>query len=146
MDAILHIGALIRGAKEPGMVGFVLSEQQRHLTLAIEVIVVERFLEQGSVWCAWITRCPHLDRLQDRLLRLHGQDQVLRNHKVGSTCSRAASGPRLWMLIRISTSSGAALAYSTTTSKWRSSSKMPGRGAVLELARDRWRFVAARSS
>ncbi len=44
-------------------------------------------------------------------------DQVWRNHKVGNRCSAASSGPRLWAVTRISTSSGPALAYSTTTSK-----------------------------
>src|SRR5262245_39356142 len=68
VDAILHVGALIRGAKEPGLVGFVLSEQQRDPTLAIEGIVFERFLEQG----VGMVRVDHpvshtLDRLQDRL-------------------------------------------------------------------------------
>jgi len=52
-------------------------------------------------------------------------DHVCRNHNVGSTCSSASSGPRLCTVTRISTSSGVALAYSTTTSKYRPSSKMP---------------------
>ena len=45
------------------------------------------------------------------------QDQVLRNQRVGRTRSRAASGPRLWTVIRTSTSSGPPFAYSTSTSK-----------------------------
>ena len=45
------------------------------------------------------------------------QDQVLRNQSVGSTCSVAASGPRLWTVIWIRMSSGDAFAYSTNTSK-----------------------------
>ena len=44
-------------------------------------------------------------------------DQLLRNQSVGSTCSAAASGPRLAAVIWIRMSSGAALAYSTKTSK-----------------------------
>ena len=44
-------------------------------------------------------------------------DHVLRNHSVGSTCSGAASGPRLHTLIRTRMSSGDAFAYSTNTSK-----------------------------
>ena len=44
-------------------------------------------------------------------------DHVLRNHRVGSTWSGASSGPRLWTVIRHTRSSGAALAYSTSTSK-----------------------------
>ena len=45
------------------------------------------------------------------------QDHRLRNQSVGRTWSSAASGPRLWTLIRIRTSSGESLAYSTNTSK-----------------------------
>src|SRR6476646_8907975 len=46
------------------------------------------------------------------------QDQVLRNHRVGRTCSSAASSPRLQTDILMSTSSGDSLAYSTKTSKY----------------------------
>jgi hypothetical protein len=51
-------------------------------------------------------------------------DQVLRNQRVGKTRSRAASGPRLWTVMRTRMSSGLSFAYSTNTSKYRSSSKM----------------------
>jgi hypothetical protein len=44
-------------------------------------------------------------------------DHVFRNHSVGSTCSGAGSGPRLCTVTSIAMSSGAAFAYSTTTSK-----------------------------
>src|SRR4029450_8175848 len=40
------------------------------------------------------------------------QDQVLRNQIVGRTWSGAGSGPRLWAVIWMRMSSGAALAYS----------------------------------
>jgi len=43
--------------------------------------------------------------------------QSFRNQSVGSRCSSAASGPRLAAVIRTRMSSGAALAYSTKTSK-----------------------------
>ena len=52
-------------------------------------------------------------------------DHVLRNHSVGSTWSGASPAPRLWTVMRQRMSSGASLAYSTSTSKYRSSSKMP---------------------
>ena len=52
-------------------------------------------------------------------------DHVLRNQTVGSRRSVAASGPRLCTVIRVRMSSGPALAYSTTTSKYRSSAKIP---------------------
>src|ERR1700675_300222 len=52
-------------------------------------------------------------------------DHVLQNHSVGRTRSRAASGPRLCTEIRTRMSSGPALAYSTNTSKYRSSLKTP---------------------
>src|SRR5271156_3641028 len=45
--------------------------------------------------------------------------QVLRNHRVGSTCKVAASGPRFATLIWIKMSVGEAFAYSTNTSKYR---------------------------
>ncbi len=45
------------------------------------------------------------------------QDQVLRNHRVGSRWQSAASGPRLVTLTRIRMSSTSHLAYSTTISK-----------------------------
>ena len=45
------------------------------------------------------------------------QDQVLRYQRVGKTWMGAASGPRLQTLMRIRTSSGACLAYSTNTSQ-----------------------------
>ena len=44
-------------------------------------------------------------------------DQVLRNQRVGSRCSVAASGPRLAAVTRIRMSFGDDLAYSTKTSK-----------------------------
>ena len=60
-------------------------------------------------------------RQPDRLSRGFGipgrQSHVLRAQRCGSTCSSAASGPRLSMVIRIRISSGVALAYSTITSK-----------------------------
>src|SRR5215472_14202597 len=43
--------------------------------------------------------------------------QMLRNHRVGSTCNVAGSGPRLHTLIWMRMSSGVCLAYSTKTSK-----------------------------
>jgi hypothetical protein len=42
-------------------------------------------------------------------------DQVLRYHRVGSTCRSSASGPALVTLIVISTSVGSAFAYCTST-------------------------------
>ena len=42
---------------------------------------------------------------------------ALRNQSVGRTCSVAASGPRFSTVMRMSMSSGEALAYSTKTSK-----------------------------
>src|ERR1700731_885314 len=45
------------------------------------------------------------------------QVQVLRNQKIGNTCSLAGSGPRLATLIWIIMSVGVAFAYSTNTSK-----------------------------
>jgi hypothetical protein len=50
-------------------------------------------------------------------------DQRFRNHNVGRRWISAASGPRLWTLIKIRMSSGDSLAYSTSTSKYRSWSK-----------------------
>ena len=52
-------------------------------------------------------------------------DHVFRNPSVGSTWISAGSGPRLQTVIWIRMSSGSTLAYSTNTSKYRSSSKMP---------------------
>ena len=49
--------------------------------------------------------------------RLFGLTNSEANHNVGKTRSRAASGPRLWTVIRMTTSSGLSLAYSTKTSK-----------------------------
>src|SRR5215813_13762932 len=56
---------------------------------------------------------------------LLNHDQVLRNHRVGRTCNGAVSGPRFQMLIWMRISSGDCLAYSTKTSKYRSSSTTP---------------------
>ena len=73
-------------------------------------------------------------------------DQVLRNHSVGSSRSRAVSGPRLWAVIRTSTSSGPSLAYSTNTSKYRSSSNAPvSSSSYSNSSRDRPRFVSIKS-
>ena len=58
-------------------------------------------------------------------LALSTHDQVLRNQSVGSTSSDAVSLPRLVMVMRIAISSISSLAYSTCTSKYRSSSKTP---------------------
>ena len=48
---------------------------------------------------------------------MHPHVQVFRNQSVGSRCRFAASGPRFTMVIRTSTSSGAAFAYSAVISK-----------------------------
>src|SRR5690242_12775815 len=56
---------------------------------------------------------------------LQPQDQVLRNHKVGSKCSGAESGPRLLAVTRMAISLGDCLAYSISTSKYRFSSNTP---------------------
>ena len=54
------------------------------------------------------------------------QDQVLRNHAVGSTCNVSASGPALVTSMVISTSVGSSpLAYQTSVIQYRSSSKTP---------------------
>ena len=53
------------------------------------------------------------------------RSSVLRNQIVGSRVSGAGSGPRLATLILIRMSSTSALAYSTKTSKYRSSLKTP---------------------
>src|SRR5262249_27165426 len=53
------------------------------------------------------------------------QAQKLRNHKVGNTWISASASPRLAMLISINMSVGEAFAYSTNTSKYRSSLNMP---------------------
>jgi len=53
------------------------------------------------------------------------QVQILRNQRVGNTWITLSSGPRLYTLISISKSVGAAFAYSTKTSKYRSSLNMP---------------------
>jgi len=52
-----------------------------------------------------VTHRPHL-----RLGRVDVQDQVLRNHAVGSTCRVAVSGPALVTCTVISRSSALALA------------------------------------
>src|SRR5215467_1919477 len=53
------------------------------------------------------------------------QLQVLRNQRAGNMWITASSGPRLEIPISISMSVGEPLAYSTKTSKYRSSSNMP---------------------
>ena len=45
------------------------------------------------------------------------QDQRLRNHTVGRTCSAAGSGPALRIRSRTQTSNGEALAYSAVTTQ-----------------------------
>src|SRR6516164_5716187 len=51
--------------------------------------------------------------------------QMLRNQRVGNTWITLSSGPRLHTLISINKSVGEAFAYSTNTSKYRSSLNMP---------------------
>ena len=118
VEGVLHVGRRILAAEKAHMVGLVLGEEQRHVTLDMQVVVVQRFLEQ----CIGVMRMHHRvactrDLLQFGLRTALRCDQVLRNHSVGSTCSGAASGPRLATVMRTSTSSGAAFAYSTKTSK-----------------------------
>ena len=73
-------------------------------------------------------------------------DHVLRNQRVGRTCSVAASGPRFVTVIWISRSSGAPLAYSTSTSKYRSWSNTPvSRSSYSKSCFPRRRFVSTRS-
>ena len=72
---------------------------------------------------------------------IHG-DQSLRNHSVGSRCRSAASGPRLVAEIFTRMSSAAPLAYSTNTSKYRSSLKTPVSSSSYSISwRERWPFV-----
>src|SRR6516225_5702273 len=73
--------------------------------------------------------------------------QMLRNHRVGNTWITLSSGPRLHMLISISKSVGAAFAYSTKTSKYRSSLKMPvSSSSYSGSKRVRCRLVLIRSA
>ena len=73
------------------------------------------------------------------------QVQVFRNQSVGSTWSGAGSGPRLSTVTRIRTSFGLAFAYSTRTSKYRSSSKTPvSRSSNSGSSRPRRAFSSTR--
>ena len=75
----------------------------------------------------WMTPCPASGRTCFRrgLALFPSQDQQFRNQIVGSKRIRAASGPRLLTVMRTRMSSGVLFAYSTTTSKYRSSSNIP---------------------
>src|SRR5215472_14142356 len=65
---------------------------------------------------------------------------------VESTCNLADCGPRLCTEILTRTSSGSALAYSTNTSKYLSSSKMPvSSNSYSNSSRERCRFVCTSS-
>ena len=86
-------------------------------------------------------------RVSRGLGRSPPQDHVLRNHSVGSTCTLASRDDRLCTVMRHMMSSGAAFAYSTSTSKYRPSSKMPvSTSSYSSSCRDRARFTATRSS
>ena len=75
------------------------------------------------------------------------QDQVLRNHAVGSTCTVSASGPALVTRTVISTSAGSALAYQTSVIQYRSSSNTPVSSSSYSMSNlPRLPFSARRSS
>ena len=101
------------GVRKTLGVGLVLGEQQLRRAVA----------RRASTLPSCVMRSAAIDAGRSTLRcsvgadRVGRQDQVLRNHSVGSTCSVAASGPRLCTVIRIRMSSGDALAYSTNTSK-----------------------------
>src|SRR5215469_9415487 len=75
------------------------------------------------------------------------QVQMLRNQRVGNTWITLSLGPRLHTLISISKSVGVAFAYSTKTSKYRSSLNMPvSRSSYSGSKRVRCRLVFIRSA
>src|SRR4029077_11553083 len=99
-------------------------------------------------WEATMTREPLLSApcLSKGFDVLGHQLQVLRNQRVGRTCNEASSGPRLDMLIWMSMSSAVSLAYSTKTSKYRSSLKTPvSSSSYSKSFRLRFLFVLTRS-
>src|SRR5215203_6576210 len=69
-------------------------------------------LRSPSAGCDADTPPPSSARLREGLGPSALRDHSLRNQIVGSTCSVAASGPRLLTVIRMSRSSGDAFAYS----------------------------------
>ena len=110
VERILDVGRRIGLAPQTLRIALVFGEQQLRGAIAMEPVLAQLMVRglDGA-----------RPRLAQRRLRLDPSphDQVLRNHSVGKTRSRAASGPRLCTVMRMSTSSGPSLAYSTNTSK-----------------------------
>ena len=116
VERVLDPGRSIRLAPEALGVALVLGEEQLGRAVTGERVVAQLRVRGAD---------RSLGLAEDRLRLPSFHDQVFRNQSVGSTWSRAASGPRLWTVTRIRMSSGPSLAYSRKTSKYRSSSKMP---------------------
>ncbi len=114
VDAVLDVGAGVRAAEEALVVGLVLGEEQRRLALHVQPALAELGVRGRDHPRARPCRRP---RRSDGFGGSGHHAQVFRNQSVGSTWSVAGSGPRLAAVMRTSTSSGAAFAYSTKTSK-----------------------------
>ncbi len=110
VDAVLEEARRLGRAVEPARVGLVLAEQQ--------LVRRRRCSQRIGVTQSFSVSTDPSGRARSTGRAVPGfHDQVLRAQSCGSTCSRAASGPRFSTVIRIRMSSGAALAYSTVTSK-----------------------------
>ena len=111
VDAILGIGRLIsRAAKELRDVGFVVAEQKRRRTpcgSGPAASSMRRASVLGDADRAPVS--PDASRMTG-LATPSSQDQRLRNQSVGRIWSSAGSGPALRAVMRMKTSSGAALA------------------------------------
>ena len=139
VERVLDVRGRIGLAPETGRVALVLGEEQ--LRGSVAHAASTRRARGG-----WPESTPGRASRSDGFRSSSPQDQVLRNHSVGRTRSRAASGPRLCTVMRTRMSSGPSFAYSTNTSKYRSSSKAPvSSSSYSNSSRDRPRFVSIRS-
>ena len=121
VDPILDIGRGAGCAEDPLVVRFVLCEQKTRTPFAIKEVIAQLIM-RGAIALAPFSAntCRN-----DGLASFGHHVQVLRNQRVGSRWSKAASGPRLRTLIWIRMSWGSAFAYSTNTSKYRFSLNTP---------------------
>ena len=112
-DAVLDVGRVVGRAEHALVVGLVPGHEHRHRLVGVEPAGAELAV-LGDDGAHPLNVAVDAQRGSSPP---PAQDQVCRNQSVGSTCSRASSGPRLCTVTCMRRSSGESFAYSTKTSK-----------------------------
>ena len=135
MERVLHVRGRVGLAPQTLGIALILGKQQVRRAVALQNVCTAG--RRAS------PRSRRSDAAQRRLRPLVSPRPGVAEPQRRQQRSRAASGPRLCTVILTSTSSGPPLAYSTNTSKYRSSSNSPvSSSSYSNSSRVRWPFVS----